>query len=35
MSPDDYRHSREVLAAQTASRERHLQLQAESHRPAP
>jgi nitrogen fixation-related uncharacterized protein len=35
MSPADYRHSREVLAAQTASRERHLQLQAESHRPAP
>jgi nitrogen fixation-related uncharacterized protein len=35
MTPDDYRRSREVLAAQTASRERHLQLQAESHRPAP
>jgi nitrogen fixation-related uncharacterized protein len=35
MSPADYRHSREVLVAQTASRERHLQLQAESHRPAP
>ena len=35
MSPEDYRHSREVLAAQTACRDRHLQLKAESHRPAP
>jgi len=35
MVPTEYRHSREVLAAQMASRDRHLQLQAESHRPAP
>jgi nitrogen fixation-related uncharacterized protein len=35
MVPEEYRHSREVLAAQMASRDRHLQLQAESHRPAP
>jgi hypothetical protein len=35
MVPAEYRHSREVLAAQIASRDRHLQLQAESHRPAP
>jgi len=35
MTPDDYRHSRKVLAAQIASRDRHLQLLAESHRPAP
>jgi len=35
MVPAEYRHSREVLAAQMASRDRHLQLQAESHRPAP
>jgi hypothetical protein len=34
MVPEEYRHSREVLAAQVASRERHLRLQAESHRPA-
>ena len=34
MVPEEYRHSREVLAAQIASRDRHLQLQAESHRPA-
>jgi len=33
MSPDEYRHSRKVLAAQMASRDRHLQQQAESHRP--
>ena len=35
MVPEEYRHSRKVLAAQMASRDRHLQLQAESHRPAP
>jgi nitrogen fixation-related uncharacterized protein len=35
MTRDEYRHSREVLAAQMASRDRHLQLKAESHRPAP
>jgi hypothetical protein len=34
MTPDEYKHSRQVLAAQMASRERHLQAQAESHRPA-
>ena len=34
MTPEEYRHSREVLAAQMASRDRHLQLQAEQHRPA-
>ena len=34
MLPEEYRHSREVLAAQMASRDRHLQLQAESNRPA-
>ena len=34
MSPEEYRHSRKVLAAQTASRDRHLQQQAESRRPA-
>ena len=35
MVPEEYRHSRAVLAAQMASRDRHLRLQAESHRPAP
>ena len=35
MTPEEYSHSRKVLAAQMASRERHLQLQAEQHRPAP
>jgi len=34
MSPSDYRHSRKVLAAQMASRERHLQLEAEARRTA-
>jgi len=34
MTPGEYRRSREVLAAQVASRDRHLRLQAESHRPA-
>ena len=34
MGPEEYRHSRKVLAAQTASRERHLKEQAESYRPA-
>jgi hypothetical protein len=34
MGPEEFRHSRKVLAAQTASRERHLKEQAESHRPA-
>ena len=34
MTPDDYKHSRKVLAAQMASRERHLKAQAESHRTA-
>src|SRR5450756_1880103 len=29
MGPEEYRHSREVLALQMASRDRHLQLQAE------
>jgi len=33
MSPAEFRHSREVLEAQMASRDRHLQLQAESRRP--
>ena len=32
MSPDEYRHSRKVLAEQMASRDRHLKAQAESHR---
>jgi nitrogen fixation-related uncharacterized protein len=35
MGPEEYRHSREVLAAQVASRDRHLRMQAESRRPAP
>jgi hypothetical protein len=35
MTPADYRHSREVLKAQTASRIKHLQMKAESRRPAP
>jgi hypothetical protein len=35
MVPEEYRRSREVLAAQMASRDRHLQLEAELHRPAP
>ena len=35
MTPAEYRHSRKVLAAQMASRERHLQEQAETRRPAP
>ena len=35
MTPDDYRKSRKVLAAQMASRDRHLAaLKAESQRPA-
>jgi nitrogen fixation-related uncharacterized protein len=34
MTPAEYRHSREVLKAQEASRVRHLQLKAESQRPA-
>jgi hypothetical protein len=34
MGPEEFRHSRKVLAAQTASRDRHLQEQAESRRPA-
>jgi nitrogen fixation-related uncharacterized protein len=33
MTPAEYRHSREVLAAQMASRERHLREQAEMNRP--
>jgi nitrogen fixation-related uncharacterized protein len=33
MTPEEYRRSREVLATQMASRERHLQLQAEQRRP--
>ena len=33
MTPEEYRHSREVLATQMASRERHLKLQAEQRRP--
>ncbi|MGA2189747.1 MAG: hypothetical protein ABSH33_14535 [Steroidobacteraceae bacterium] len=35
MTPEEYRHSRKVLAEQIESRDRHLALQAESHRPAP
>jgi hypothetical protein len=36
MTPDDFRHSRKVLAAQMESRDRHLAaLRAESQRPAP
>ena len=35
MTPADFKHSREVLAAQMASRERHLQQQAEMRRPPP
>ena len=35
MKPEEYRHSREVLTAQVASRDRHLAQQAESHLPAP
>lgn len=35
MTPAEYRHSREVLAAQMASRDRHLQEQAEMRRPPP
>ncbi len=35
MVPEEYRYSRKVLAEQEASRERHLKMQAESHRPAP
>ena len=34
MTPDEFKHSRKVLAAQIASRDRHLKAQAESHRPA-
>ena len=34
MTPGEFKHSREVLAAQMASRDRHLKAQAESHRPA-
>jgi hypothetical protein len=34
MTPEEFRHSREVLTAQMASRDRHLKLRAESHRPA-
>jgi hypothetical protein len=34
MTPDEFKHSRKVLAAQMASRDRHLKAQAESHRPA-
>jgi nitrogen fixation-related uncharacterized protein len=34
MTPADYKHSREVLKAQEASRVEHLRLKAESHRPA-
>ncbi len=33
MTPEEYRYSREVLAEQEASRERHLKMKAESHRP--
>ncbi len=33
MGPEEYRHSRKVLAEQEASRERHLKMQAESRRP--
>ena len=33
MTPAEYRHSREVLATQMASRERHLREQAEKNRP--
>ncbi|MGO9038211.1 MAG: hypothetical protein ACLPX1_16200 [Steroidobacteraceae bacterium] len=33
MLPEEYRRSQEVLAEQMASRDRHLRLQAESHRP--
>jgi len=33
MTPAEYRQSREVLAAQMASRERHLREQAEMNRP--
>jgi nitrogen fixation-related uncharacterized protein len=33
MTPAEYRHSREVLATQMASRERHLREQAEMNRP--
>jgi len=35
MTPAEYRHSREVLAAQMASRDRHLREQAEMRRPPP
>ncbi len=35
MTPADFRHGREVLKAQEASRIRHLKLKAESRRPAP
>jgi len=35
MTPADFKHSREVLKAQTESRIKHLQMKAESHRPAP
>ena len=32
MSPDEFRHSRKVLATQMASRDRHLELEAEARR---
>ena len=35
MTPAEYRHSREVLAAQMASRDRHLAEQAETRPPSP
>ena len=35
MTAADFRRSRKVLADQVASRERHVRLLAESHRPAP
>ncbi len=34
MSPAEFRHSRKVLAAQEASRDRHLQMEAEARRKA-
>ena len=34
MSPSEFRHSREVLKSQMASRDRHLQLEAEARRTA-
>jgi nitrogen fixation-related uncharacterized protein len=33
MTPEEYRHSREVLATQMASRDRHLRQKAEQRRP--